>query len=89
MCDTQPACGESPDSKAVLFRKYAEELGLDLSRFDDDLKSTAVAARVQRDVEDGRALGVRGTPTFFLNSKRLIPSTTEEFPRAIDDALAH
>lgn len=87
MYDTQSEWGESQDSKAVLFRTYAEELGLDMSRFDNDVKSAEVAARVQKDVDDGTKLGVSGTPTFFLNGKRFIPTSAEEFVQAIDEAL--
>lgn len=88
MYDTQAEWGESSDSKAALFRSYAEDLGLDMVRYDTDVKSPAVAARVQKDVDDGTRLGVTGTPSFFLNGERLIPSTTQEFVEAIDKALA-
>lgn len=88
MYDTQAEWGESQDSKAALFRTYAEELGLDLDTYDADVKSPEVAARVRKDVDDGTTLGVGGTPTFYLNGKQLAPSTTEEFVQAIDEALA-
>lgn len=88
MYDTQAEWGESQDSKAALFRTYAEDLGLDLDTYDTDVKSPEVAARVQKDVDDGVTLGVRGTPTFYLNGRLLAPSTTEEFVQAIDEALA-
>ena len=49
-------------------RRYAAELGLDIPRFDGDRASTAVQARIQRDVVSGEASGeVRGTPTLFIN----------------------
>ena len=48
--------------------RYAEELGLDVERFDADLRSDAVLARIRRDVESGLASGeVRGTPTLFID----------------------
>ncbi|MBI1984184.1 MAG: thioredoxin domain-containing protein [Acidobacteria bacterium] len=50
---------------------HARELGLDLSRFEQCLAGGAMTARVRRDVEDGRALGVRATPTFFVGSQRI------------------
>lgn len=88
MYDTQAEWGESKDSKADLFRSYAQELGLDMGQYDADVASPEVAARVAKDVADGERLGVTGTPSFYLNGQRLIPSTTEEFIQAIDDALA-
>lgn len=88
MYDTQAEWGESQDSKADLFRSFAEDLGLDMAQYDADVASPEVAARVQKDVDDGTRLGVSGTPSFYLNGQRLIPSTTEEFIQAIDEALA-
>jgi protein-disulfide isomerase len=49
-------------------RSYAEELGLDLDRFAADRASSAVLARIRRDVESGLATGdVHGTPTLFID----------------------
>lgn len=50
-------------------RGYAAELGLDLGRFDRDLTSAGVIARIRRDIDSGEASGeVRGTPTLFIDS---------------------
>lgn len=88
MFDTQIEWGESQKSQADRFRGYAEDLGLDLEQYDRDVVSPEVAERVQSDVDDGMALGVSGTPTFFLNGERLEPQSTEDFTTAIEDALA-
>lgn len=88
MYDTQAEWGESQDSKAALFRSYAKELGLDMAQYDADVSSPEVAARVQKDVDDARRLGVTGTPSFYLNDEPLTPSSLDEFVRAIDQALA-
>ena len=50
--------------------RYARELGLDMGRYEGCLDSGATVARIHRDVEDGRALGVRATPTFFVGDVR-------------------
>ncbi len=49
---------------------HAEELGLDLERFQRDLRGRAVAARVAADAESADVSGVAGTPTFFVNGRR-------------------
>lgn len=49
---------------------YAEQLGLDVDRFRDDLRKHAHAARISRDVESADLSGVTGTPTFFINGRR-------------------
>ncbi|MFD1718642.1 Na+/H+ antiporter NhaA [Georgenia deserti] len=51
-------------------RGYAVDLGLDMSRFDDDVADESVIARVRADMLSARASGARGTPTFFLNGVR-------------------
>jgi Na+/H+ antiporter NhaA len=51
-------------------RSYAERLGLDLERFDDDLQRHAHAALVEEDVDSADSSGVTGTPTFFINGRR-------------------
>lgn len=43
----------------------AEQLGLDLERFESDRRSEAVAARVRRDFESGIRAGVASTPAVF------------------------
>ena len=48
----------------------AKAIGLDPSRFESDLDSEAVRARVERDVEDGRENAVTGTPTLFVDGLR-------------------
>src|SRR5436190_1942977 len=49
---------------------YAEELGLDMDRFEDTLREHRTAARVARDVDSADLSGVSGTPTFFVNGRR-------------------
>jgi protein-disulfide isomerase len=88
MYETQSQWGEKQDSQAAVFRGFAEELGLDIAAFDAAVAAPATLERVLRDREDGIALGVEGTPTFFLNGKKLTVTTTDEFIEALDAALA-
>jgi NhaA family Na+:H+ antiporter len=50
--------------------EYAEELGLEMDRFLDDLDNHVFVDRVREDFESGIRSGVNGTPTFFLNGER-------------------
>lgn len=70
-------------------KRYAVELGLDARRFNACLDSGAMAARVQRDTDDAYALGIHGTPTFFIGT-RLVRGELEypEFARLVDEELA-
>ncbi|HET9480026.1 MAG TPA: thioredoxin domain-containing protein [Pyrinomonadaceae bacterium] len=68
-------------------RQYATELGLDRARFDESLDSGKFAEKVQRDVIDGRKLGVHGTPTLYINGKRLSDNSYESLKSVIESAL--
>jgi Na+/H+ antiporter NhaA len=50
--------------------RYAEELGLDVERFADELHRHTHAARIADDVDSADLSGVTGTPTFFINGQR-------------------
>jgi protein-disulfide isomerase len=50
--------------------RYAEELGLDLDSFWDELRRHEHAERVAEDVGSADASGVAGTPSFFINGRR-------------------
>jgi len=49
---------------------YAEQLGLDVERFTNNLRDHAGTVRVAEDVDGADLSGVSGTPTFFINSRR-------------------
>jgi protein-disulfide isomerase len=49
---------------------YAEELGLDVERFDAELAGQVHAARVREDFMSGVRSGVNGTPTFYIDGAR-------------------
>ena len=49
---------------------YAEQLGLDVERFEEDLRTRDGAARIAEDVDSADLSGVSGTPTFFINGLR-------------------
>ena len=51
-------------------RGYAQQLGLDVDRFTEDLRRHTGAGRIADDVEDAASSGVVGTPTFFINGRR-------------------
>ena len=51
--------------------KHAKSLDLDLARFTRDLDSEELFAQLEREVAEGKQLGVTGTPTFFINGRIL------------------
>jgi protein-disulfide isomerase len=56
--------------EAADLHRYAEQLGLDVGRFDNELARHVHAERVREDFMSGVRSGVNGTPTFYLNGVR-------------------
>jgi protein-disulfide isomerase len=84
--ETQSQWAGSQQSQAPLFRTYAEQLGLDLARFDAAVADPGTEERILADIADGKALGVSGTPTFFLNGEKLNLTTKADFRQQLADA---
>jgi protein-disulfide isomerase len=89
MFETQETWGEQQQDLSSLFESYARELGLNMDTFKADAASPETAARVNADLADGKALGVTGTPTFFLNGEKFTGRPDYAgLKAAIDRALA-
>jgi protein-disulfide isomerase len=58
---------EIPDLK-----KYASDLGLDTGKFNTCLDNGETAAVVKKDIDDATKAGVSGTPTLFINGKKIV-----------------
>lgn len=69
------------------FKELAQKLGLDMAKFEQDMNSPEVAAQVDTEMKQARAADVTGTPTFFVNGKRLMNRSPEGFKQMIDEAL--
>jgi protein-disulfide isomerase len=65
-----------------------KEFNFDTPEFKALMNSPEVAAMIQSDVDQGKNFGVKGTPTVFINGKRLKNKSFEGFRQAIDQALA-
>ena len=88
MFENQKAWGERQDSQAGVFRGYAEALGLDLDAYDAAVADPATLERVLEDYNEGIALGVNKTPTFFLNGEKMEIQSIEDFRDQLDAAIA-
>ncbi|MQA82576.1 MAG: thioredoxin domain-containing protein [Streptosporangiales bacterium] len=87
MFETQTQWGEKRVPADATFRGFAEDLGLDMEKYDKAYDDPATLKRIQQDVTDGEKLGVQATPTFFLDGERLEAGSYEDFKGAIDAAL--
>jgi protein-disulfide isomerase len=84
----QAVWSNSADARA-LFAAYAGYMGLNTERFKLDMDSEKVKDRVDADQKQGLSLGVKNTPTLFLNNKEIDPKKLNptDLRAAVDVAL--
>lgn len=68
-------------------KEIAQGLGLDWERLEKEMKEGAISAAIRRDMSEGRKVGVRGTPTVFINGRILRDKSLAGFQAAIDREL--
>ena len=76
------------DARA-LFQAYAGMLQLDLSRFRSDMDSPEVQEKIETDQRRGTEIGVKTTPTIFLNNQAIAPTDTnpDKIPELVENAV--
>lgn len=69
-------------------KKYAVDLGLDIAKFNECLDNNKFADEVKKDLADGEAAGVDGTPAFFINGRKIVGAQPyESFEKIIEEEL--
>jgi protein-disulfide isomerase len=68
-------------------KRYATEVGLDRARFDAALDGSKFSEQVRRDLLDGQKVGVNGTPSLFVNGRRVSDRSYAGLKAAIETAL--
>lgn len=85
--ETQPEWGEKQSSQEEVFFGFAEDLGLDMEEFRSVYDDPATLKKIERDQADGEALGVSGTPSFFLDGEKLKVQSFEELVQRLEQAV--
>ena len=62
-------------------------LGLDKTKFEEQQKNPAVTEHVRKDYEEGIRLGVKGTPTIFINGKKLRNRSLKSMEAVVEKEL--
>lgn len=71
------------------FKAYASDLGLNTAKFNDCLDTEQYATEITDDLNAGRQAGVSGTPTFFINGRKLVGAQPfSAFQTIIEEELA-
>jgi protein-disulfide isomerase len=73
----------------VYYEQVAREIGLDVPKWKATVESRSSQAAILGDMTAGNAVGANGTPTFFINGRKLVGAMPfESFKAVIDAELA-
>jgi protein-disulfide isomerase len=78
----------APQLNSQIIGNIGRELGLDMARFDTDMKSPELRQKLSQDMSDAQKAGVTGTPTVYINGRKLKQRNLQGFQALIDDELA-
>jgi protein-disulfide isomerase len=68
--------------------RYAQDLGLDMTKFAKDIDDPKVKEEIEADSKQGTSLGASGTPTFFVNGRQLVGAQPfEKFKELIEEEI--
>lgn len=68
-------------------KDYAQEIGLDVAKFEKDMASPEVQQQIDDDMKLAQQVHVGGTPTLFLNGKRVMNRSADGIKQMVDDSL--
>ncbi|MBL6994428.1 MAG: thioredoxin domain-containing protein [Desulfobacula sp.] len=67
--------------------QIAIELKLDMDKFNADINLPEIQLIIDRDIKNGKEIGILGTPTIFINGKQINPRTFDDFIIKIESEL--
>ena len=76
--------GKNPSG---LFREFAKTIGLDADHYDACMDSRRYAGRIEESRQEGEALGVVHTPSFYVNGRTFTGQPTSDALKALVDSL--
>ncbi len=77
----------SPQLNQAIFEQLAMKLGLDMKKFKQDMSSMPVRAQLTEDMQMAEQAEVSGTPTCFVNGRKVQERSVEGFQKLIDEVL--
>jgi protein-disulfide isomerase len=81
---------QAPKAAEDDLKRYAEQIGLDVGKFEGCLFQSLHHGAVQRDIDEATKLGMTGTPGFFINGRQLSGALPLDiFTHIIDEELVH
>jgi hypothetical protein len=80
--------GDMKNQSQDVLEKHATDLGMDVAKFKADLKDPELLRYVRMNTKAGEKVGVKGTPSMFLNGRKMSGRDFEGFKKEIDAELA-
>lgn len=80
----------SPENRSTFFEMYANGLGLDVTRFKQDLSDPALSTKISRDRQTAKLFKVSSTPTFIIDGKMFDTNKSTDaaaLTAAVEEAL--
>ena len=71
----------------VSFERIATELGLELEKFKTDMQSKELVNRLRNDMAEAQENGITGTPSIFINGRKLQQRSLNGFQKLIDEEM--
>jgi protein-disulfide isomerase len=68
-------------------KEYAQQIGLDAAKFEQDMNSPEIQKQIDEEMKLAQQSEVSGTPSLFLNGKRVMNRSFEGLKQMIDEAL--
>jgi protein-disulfide isomerase len=70
-------------------KEYAQKIGLDMAKFEQDMNAPDVQKQIEEDAKLAQQTEVSGTPSLFLNGKRVMNRGADGIKQMVDEALKH
>lgn len=83
----QPSWGDHHHPQPELIWNFLAEAGIDVEKIKAQMDDPQTVKMIEQEIEDGKALGVRQTPSFFINGKALQTFSLEDLRLAVKSEL--
>lgn len=84
--EKQTEWAESTDPMSK-FVGYAQQLGLDVNKFQQEVNDRKFSDIIKADEDDGNGLGVNATPTFYINGEKMDTYQYDALKSKVDEQL--
>jgi protein-disulfide isomerase len=84
---TQPQWGSHHAPRPELIWDFLKEVDLDVVQLKKDMHDSSILNNLEQDVQDVQTLGIRMTPSFFINGKPLLDFGHAQLQEAVKNAV--